>query len=240
MVHSSRGIGTIEGGAETVIDAFLDVLGSDGLIAVPTFTYNTRCFNPKTEKSLTGGLTNALRLRPNAVRSWHPTHSVAAIGAGAAEICAGHHLKGGLDVDTPLDRIAQSGGWVLMLGATNLTNSTVHVGEAHAMIPHRDIGFSPDFAREAVVVVDDREIPVVLRNPPGCSRAYGAIEAPLRKMGAIGDGHVGQAFTQLMRGADVIQVAIAMLADDWGALLCSDPACYRCQQSRIVLGRTPL
>jgi aminoglycoside 3-N-acetyltransferase len=230
----------IEGGAETVIDAFLDVLGPDGLLAVPTFTYTTRRFDPQTEMSLTGGMTNALRLRPNAVRSWHPTHSVAAVGDGAAEIVADHHLKGGLDIDTPLDRIAQSGGWVLMLGATQITNSTVHVGEAHAHIPHMDVGFSPDFVRDAVVVLDDREIPVTLHNPPGCSRAFGAIEGPLRAMDAISDGTVGRAFTQLMRGADVIQATVDTLAHDPGALLCTDPRCYRCQQSRVVLGRTML
>ena len=39
FLHSSlRSLGWVAGGAEAVIDAFLDVLGPEGLLAVPTLT----------------------------------------------------------------------------------------------------------------------------------------------------------------------------------------------------------
>ena len=41
MVHSSlSSMGHVEGGAGTVVQAFLDVLGPEGTLMVPTFTHS--------------------------------------------------------------------------------------------------------------------------------------------------------------------------------------------------------
>src|SRR5688500_10428768 len=84
VVHSSlRSIGPVEGGAEAVVAALLDVVGERGLLVAPTFTYRGERFDPLTEPGLTGRIAEAVRSWPGALRSWHPTHSVAAIGLGA-------------------------------------------------------------------------------------------------------------------------------------------------------------
>ena len=93
--------GWVEGGAEAVVDAFLDVLAAEGLLAVPTLTatFAAGCmypdlvvyaFDPKETPSRVGAITEALRRRPNAFRSAHPTHSLAAIGRRAKELVQGH------------------------------------------------------------------------------------------------------------------------------------------------------
>lgn len=184
VVHSSlKAIGPIDGGAETVIRALLDVIGPGGLLVVPTFTYFTVRFDPTSEPGLTGRIPETLRSWPGAVRSWHPTHSVAAIGAGAAALCAGHHLVGGLALDSPLDRLAAQDGYVLLLGVGHVVDSTVHIGEAHLPVPYLGVPFQPDQPRRASVLLDGEEIAVPLRHPPGCSRAFGAVERPLRRRG---------------------------------------------------------
>jgi aminoglycoside 3-N-acetyltransferase len=236
LVHSSlRAFGHVEGGANTVIQALLDVIGPGGLLVAPTFSYFSVRFDPKVEPGLTGHIPETMRAWPGAVRSWHPTHSVVAIGAGAEELCAGHHLVGGLALDSPLGRLASQGGYVLFLGVGHVANSTVHVGEAHLPVPYLDVPFKPALPREATVLVDGREIPVPIVNPPGCSRAFGAIEHPLRMRGAIRDGRVGRALSQLVRGQDVIATTVALLRKDPTALLCSDPNCYRCTEARTWL-----
>ena len=94
-VHSSlSSMGYVQGGADAVIDAFLDVVGPQGTLCVPTIVYAGRGprppFDVARSPSEVGRITETLRLRPEARRSDNPTHSVAAIGRQADEITAGH------------------------------------------------------------------------------------------------------------------------------------------------------
>ena len=105
LVHSSlSSFGHVEGGAETVVRAFLQVLGETGTLLVPTF-------------GDFGAITDAVKSRADAVHSIHPKASVAAIGARAEELCRDHwkaetaHGEG-----TPYRRLAESGGYVCLVG----------------------------------------------------------------------------------------------------------------------------
>lgn len=236
VVHSAlRSLGAIEGGADTVLDALLDCIGEEGLLVMPTFTYFNETFDPTTEPSKTGALSEVMRKRPNAVRSLHPSHSVTAIGNGAFELCEGHHMLPGLGVDSPLDRVAKAGGGILLLGVGHTSNSTVHVGEAYAKVPYLDIPFRPD-SRNRVPLIGDFEMEVEIKDPPGCSRAFGTIEAALRTGRAISDGILHKSLIQWMPGQVVIDAAVNILRSDPAALLCTDPSCYRCSHSRRRLG----
>ncbi len=234
VVHSAlHNLGPVEGGADTVIDALLLCIGPSGLLVVPTFTYNNDVFDPEVTPSRTGILTEILRKRDGAVRSLHPTHSVAlaAIGEGAAAICEGHHKVPALGKNSPLDRLAKMGGGVLLLGVGHTSNSTVHVGEAYARVPYLDIPMDPH-RPSRIQVVGSVRLEVDLYDPPGCSRAFGVIEASLRQRGAIRDGMVGKGLVQWMPGQDVISSTVDLLNKDPAALLCNDPCCYRCGRGR--------
>ena len=97
------------------------------------------------------------------------------------------------------------------------------MGEFQADAPYLDIPFDPDWPAHGA----DRF--------PGCSRGFGAIERPLRARGAIRDGKVGGAVTQLVPGAAVIEATIELLRADPTGLLCTDPSCYRCSRARARL-----
>ena len=240
VVHSSlRAVSPVEGGAEAVVDALLDVLGPEGLLVVPAFTYDTERFDPTVEPGRTGAVAEAVRLRPDAVRSLHPAHSVAALGAGADELCAGHELLAGTDVDSPLDRLARAGGCVLLLGVGHIVNTTVHVGEFRADMAYLEIPFSPEWPRVHEIVAGGETRIVEYDRFPGCSRAFGIVERGLRERSAIRDGLVGRAISQLVRGEDVIGETVALLGRDPAALLCTDSRCYRCPRAREALSGRP-
>ena len=106
-VHSSlSSMGYVQGGADTVIDAFLNAVGPEGTLCVPTIVYAGRGPRPPFDVAHTpsevGRITETLRLRPEARRSDNPTHSVAAIGPQADEITAGH--GGGAGRPAPMGR----------------------------------------------------------------------------------------------------------------------------------------
>jgi aminoglycoside 3-N-acetyltransferase len=220
VVHSSlRAVG-IE--AEELIERLLAAVGPHGLVVMPAFTYDNETFAPDLP-GRTGALTEAFRRRPEAMRSSHPTYSVAAIGDGAAELLEGHERVGATSVDSPLDRLAAAGGLVLLLGVGHTANTTAHVGEFHAEAPYLDIPFDPTWPSHGY------------ERFPGCSRAFGALERPLRERGAIRDGKVGRALAQLLPGSAVIESTVALLRADPAALLCADHACYRCSRARARL-----
>ena len=116
FVHSSlSSFGEVVGGADTVIQAILNVIGPQGTLAVPTFNYQPDVWDPETTPSIVGAITERLRQRPGAARSLHPTHSVTAIGRGARELVAGHEELHSFARGTPLHRIYERGGKILLL-----------------------------------------------------------------------------------------------------------------------------
>ena len=217
VVHAS--LHAVGLGADEVIGALLDAVGPRGLVVMPTFTYDNEAFAPDLP-GRTGTLAEAFRRRPDALRSAHPTYSVAAVGTGAADLLDGHDRAGATGVDSPLGRLAAAGGHVLLLGVGHTANTTVHVGEFQAGAPYLDIPFDPDWPAHGA----DRF--------PGCSRAFGTIERPLRERGAIRDGKAGRALAQLVPGSMVIDTTVELLSDEPASLLCTDPGCYRCSRAR--------
>lgn len=97
MVHSSlSSMGYVDSGAVTVVEAFLEVLGSEGILMVPTFTHSgTEYYDPLATPSKNGAVSEAARKYPGAVRSLHPTHAVTAIGPDAEELWYGTIWSGG-------------------------------------------------------------------------------------------------------------------------------------------------
>ena len=104
LVHSSmKSIGKVENGADSVLDAFMEYM-KEGLLIFPTYTWKQmndeyNIFNPETEPSCVGILSNIFRKRPGVIRSLHPTHSVAAYGEDAADYTSGEEKW-----DTPCPR----------------------------------------------------------------------------------------------------------------------------------------
>ena len=99
LVHSSfKSMGEIKGGAQTVIDALCEYM-ADGLLVMPTHSWDTvnpenPVFDPVSTPSCTGVLGRLLLEREGAVRTVHPTHSLAVWGRDAAEFAAGAERVG--------------------------------------------------------------------------------------------------------------------------------------------------
>ena len=142
MTHSSlSSFGTVRGGEHTVIDALLEAVGPDGLLAMPTHTWSTvtarqPVFHQQLSPSIVGRITESFRLRPSAVRSLHPTHSVAAIGPDAPEFCSGHELYSTpCSRNSPYGRLVARGAQVLMLGVGLDVLTLMHGIEEWAEVP---------------------------------------------------------------------------------------------------------
>ena len=159
-MHSSlSSMGHVEGGADTVIDAFLHVLGPEGTFCVPTIVYAAQGprppFDVEQSPSEVGRITETLRLRPDAHRSINPTHSVAAIGAQAKAITTGHDRGRGrpspwgelaFGYESPWQRFYDLDATCVLLGVDWEVNSMFHYVQARFIEPYwSELAVSPPF-----------------------------------------------------------------------------------------------
>jgi aminoglycoside 3-N-acetyltransferase len=123
LVHSSlRKLGPVQGGADSVLDALLEVIGPNGTLALPTHTFSVvtdrqPVFHQILTPSNVGTLSNVFRKRSGVVRGLHPTHSVAAIGPLAEKLLEGHEKETTpCSMNSPYVRLRDWNGKVLIIG----------------------------------------------------------------------------------------------------------------------------
>ena len=201
LVHSSmKAIGEVEGGAETVLDAFIEYL-QQGLLILPTHTWDKineeYCvYDPKTEPSCVGILTNLFLKRPGIIRSLHPTHSVAAFGKDAEIYTSGEER-----LNTPCPR---EGCWgklydrkakILFLGCDLRRNTFIHSVEEWNNIPLR---LDNKYQLLKIVTPEGQVIDRPMHRHHNSvigdvSQNYGKLEAPFLHKGIIKKGKIGDA-----------------------------------------------
>lgn len=211
LVHSAlRRLGPVEGGAETVIDAMLDVVGSDGTVAMPTHTWKVvgrdqPVFHQTLTPSNVGVLTNVFRMRPDAIRSLHPTHSIAAIGPRASALTDGHeHDETPCAADGPYHRLCDWGGKILIIGADLSCCTLFHGCEQWVDMPG---AVSLQSERLYCIAADGRVITVDMRNH--CTNTwdqYHRLEPHLIAAGAM---------RLSMAGDCPLRLLDARLASEW-------------------------
>ncbi len=212
IAHSSlSAFGWVEGGADAVVDALLEAVGPAGTAMVPTFNHGrARVFDPLQTRSDNGAVTEALRRRPEAVRSIHPSHPYAAIGPRAKELTDGNLEVGTFDPRSPLGKLADWGGWIVLLGVGMWSNTCVHIGEATYRV--HCLGYERE--RSYVKLNGEvQEVRTTLWRDGDCRVEGPPIEARMRARNLIRDGKVGNAEIHLMRGSDVIAETVALCAE---------------------------
>lgn len=213
MVHSSlSSMGYVDGGAETVVDAFLEVVGDQGTLMVPTFTHsNTEYFDPLNSPSKNGAITEAVRKRSGAIRSLHPTHAVTVIGSEVEGLVGKDLEHGALGQGCALHRLIDRGGLVFLLGVDHQANSVIHIGEDLAG-DDRHRHFSPENPKRVTVKHPrDGEIVVTLTSMMGHTTAFDEMDGFLRSRGQVVEGRIGDAECQLMKGVDVVKATVDIL-----------------------------
>jgi aminoglycoside 3-N-acetyltransferase len=132
-------------GADALVDGFLEAVGPDGLLCVPTFTCTFMnphggpsglVFDPAATPSRVGSITNVVRQRPQAVRSLHPTHSWAAIGKDAAGFVAGHDRTSTFGRDSICGRMYDWDCKLVWFGTDGCTNTSTHFAEDWLELPY--------------------------------------------------------------------------------------------------------
>jgi len=144
IVHSSLGrIGYVENGADAVIDAFLDIIGQEGALVMPTHSNpehdekkDIYIFDAKKTPAYTGKIPETFRLRKGVKRSMSPMHSVAAYGKKAEWIVEGHeNCDNPYTMSSPYGKLYELDAKIFQIGVDQLANSCIHIVEDKIKFP---------------------------------------------------------------------------------------------------------
>ncbi len=232
----------MENGPATVVDALLEAVGSEGNLMVPTFTYslpmwNCEPFDVRHSPGRVGAIPEEVRQRPEAYRSFHPTHSVAVIGPAAEEIVSNHLHATPIGEGSPFAGMSRRGAKILMLGTHQDTNSTLHYCEVFAGSEYIHVPFTTDQDYEIAWFVNERDQIEYTKiyEVPGCSRGFRTVEPALREEQILHDFQVGESRSQLLEARRLIPAIGDLLAADPARMLCRIPSCAICPKRRSFL-----
>lgn len=220
LIHSSmKAIGSVENGAETVLDVFIEYM-KEGLLILPThswdnITYNGDIFDPLTQASCVGILSNLFMKREGIIRSLHPTHSVTAIGEKARE-----YISHDIDSKTPAH---WSGCWgelyrlnakILFLGCSLNKNTFIHSVEEWCNIPNRLSKIPIQIKIKTTNGLIDLKMLTHKAPIEDISENYGKLLKPIMEHSIANKGYIGDAESYLCKAKEMADLTRILLEKD--------------------------
>jgi aminoglycoside 3-N-acetyltransferase len=238
--------GRIRGGADTVLDAFLEVLGEKGTLLLPAFDRpsifyegfgsKNRRYRPheadRTDSVVTGRLAQHLMKRAGVIRSRHCSHSVVGIGPLAAQ-CLSEHREDDPPAcrRSPFGKLLDHGGKMAWFGAGLYSTTFFHFLETELDAP---------WLRSALCCVKEggrvRTV-FVPKHLPGHRDFYRGEESKMYKrlvaMGLdIRKATLGLGAIKVIEARPMYELGMRALREDPNLLLCDADTCMFCSAYR--------
>lgn len=244
MLHASlHTLGSVEGGAAMVLHRLLGVIGKQGTLMMPTFTYVTTHGNyHENEKGdytkpgcwcegnenrhipfiselqpdkRIGEIAHRLCSWPASRRSRHPSYSFVAVGRNSDECVREHPF---MDPLLPVKKILRFDPYVLLIGVDLDCATAIHLAE------ERKTRWKMEKLRALTVTGEGQTWVEVLGI--GCSKGFAKIRSylPEHAQASIGSAHV-----ELHSMKSLVDWAESLLSKDPMALACDDLACLGCR-----------
>lgn len=224
FVHSSlSSFGYVENGANTVIDALIEVIGEEGTLAMPSFPAfiggeyglvlnNQIVFDVRISPTAMGKIPDTFWRRPGVKRSIHPTHSVAAWGKMRDWLIADHEkCSSSCGANTPFHKICLSKGKILLIGVTHANNTCLHTVEDTNGVPTR----SCELFYPKVIDYEGKVVTVpTYPHLPGFKRDYQKMDEICKSYGIQKEIKIGNSLLKIIDAQRMYEIGSTMVREN--------------------------
>jgi len=154
------------------------------------------------------------------------------MGPDASHLLDGHDRDfpfGPNGFGTPLDRLADEGGHIVLLGVNHRSNTIAHLIWYRAGIPLFEEW------REVHVTAADGSIAIVRVRHPGCSLGFNRLDPILDDKGIQRKHVIGAAVVRRIKADAMIEAGLDAVKRDPFLLLCDTPDCRFCRYAERML-----
>ncbi len=209
LVHTAFSkVRPVEGGPAGLITALQASLGAQGTLVMPSMSGDDEhVFDPQRTPTENMGIGAETFWRlPQVLRSDSP-HAFAASGRLAALITAPHPPDVPHGLDSPVGRVHELGGQVLLLGVCHDANTTIHLAENLAGVRYR-------IWKYLTVLKDGQPTRLDYGEIDHCCQNFNLLDDWLDEKGLQRKGTVGHAEARLICSRDIVSVALGYLKAD--------------------------
>jgi aminoglycoside 3-N-acetyltransferase len=231
LVHTSFSkVGPVENGPLGLIQALQAVLGPNGTLVMPSMSDDDdHPFDPRRTACLGNGVVADMFWRmPGVLRSDSP-HAFAAIGPEAGRITSDHPLDVPHGLDSPVGRVYELEGEILLLGVGHDANTTIHLAEGLAGVRYR--------RPKSVMIIKDGQL---CRYDYGeidhCCDNFNLVDQWLDAGGRQRHGPVGHSKGRLMNAQDVVATVTSRLRMSETVFLHEPGVDTQCDEARASIG----
>jgi aminoglycoside N3'-acetyltransferase len=228
LVHTSfRAVRPVAGGPLGLIVALREALGPGGTVVMPSWTGDDdRPFDPATTSASPdlGVVADAFWRLSGVVRSNHP-FAAAAAGPQATRITADPLPLPPHAIHSPIGRVHELDGQVLLLGVGHDNDTMLHLAELLAGVPYR-------VPKHCTVLRNGRPTRIEYHENDHCCARFALADDWLRARRLQADGKVGHAHARLARAQDIVSVAVERLTRE--PLLFLHPASAGCAECELA------
>jgi aminoglycoside N3'-acetyltransferase len=230
LVHTAFSkVGPVEGGPRGLIDALQAALGPTGTLVMPSMADDDEHpFDPRIGPCLDMGVVADTFWRmPTVLRSDSP-HAFAAIGPEAARITADHPLDEPHGVNSPVGRVYDLDGQVLLLGVGQDANTTIHLAEALAGVRYR--------RQQSVVIIQAGQLTRYHYNEiDHCCENFALVDQWLDAERAQRRGRVGYGDARLASSRAIVATVRAQLRANETVFLHQTGVDAECDEARASM-----
>jgi aminoglycoside 3-N-acetyltransferase len=232
LVHSAfRSVRPVEGGPLGLLAALRDAIGADGTLVMASWSGDDDTpFDPLTSPAASdlGILADLFWRQPGTLRTAHG-QAFAASGPQAARIVADPLPLPPHIPQSPVGRVHDLDGQVLLLGIGHDADTTLHLAELIAGVPYR--------IRKSMTVLENGcPVRIEYGENDCCCQRFALADDWLRARGLQKEGAVGHASARLARSRDIVAVACEHLARDPLIFLhAASEGCAECDLARASL-----
>ena len=160
----------------------------------------------------------------------------AAIGKKADWLTQNHDLSNALGYNSPLHRLYREKGKILMIGVGLRAATMIHLAESLSGLAYTKLNYSENWSNATAAVAPDGTTVYAEQSEfPGCSAFFPKIEGLLCLNGINSYGKIGNADSQLIASAPMVDETVKLLKIKPEFFLCDNLGCPCCPRKKEIM-----